>query len=412
MHPRDLPVVASIQGRITNGLPASVGQFPYQVGLSFSSSSGGWWCGGSIIDNSWVLTAAHCTSGASSVTINYGATVRTSPKLTQTVASSQFIQHASYNSIVLRNDISLIKTAAVSFTAEINKVDLPAIASSYSTYAGQKAIASGWGKTSDSATGVASTLQYEIFNVVSVETCQSTYGSLIASSKVICIATPNKVSTCNGDSGGPLVLESSKVLIGVTSFVSSDGCESGAPAGFTRVTSYLDWIKENSGVTNGNFIQHANYNSNTLANDISLIKIPSVSFTGYINKVQLPSIASSYSTYAGQSAIASGWGKTSDSGSVANYLQYLTFNIISVAECQKTYGSAVASSNVLCIATPNQKSTCQGDSGGPLVLASNKVLVGVTSFVSSSGCQSGLPSGFTRVTSYLAWIKTNSGISY
>ncbi|XP_064546279.1 serine protease 3-like [Drosophila montana] len=249
VHPRDLPAVPSIQGRITNGKTATEGQFPYQVGLSFSGSSGSWWCGGSIIDNQWVLTAAHCTSGASSVTIYYGALQRTNAKLTQTVSSSNFKQHTSYNSIVLSNDISLIQTPTVAFTAYINKIQLPAVASSYSTYAGEKATASGWGKTSDSATSVTNVLQYQTFDVVSVATCQATYGSLTASSKVICIATPNKSSTCNGDSGGPLVLESSGKLIGVTSFVSSSGCESGLPAGFTRVTSFLDWIKTNSGVS-------------------------------------------------------------------------------------------------------------------------------------------------------------------
>ncbi|TEU19413.1 serine protease, partial [Oenococcus oeni] len=224
------------------GKTATSGQFPYQVGLSFASTSGSWWCGGSIIDNTWVLTAAHCTSGASAVTIYYGATVRTSAQLVQTVSADNFVQHASYNSIVLRNDISLIKTPTVAFTALINKVELPAIAGTYSTYTGQQAIASGWGKTSDSATSVANTLQYEVFEVVSVSQCQNTYGSLVATNNVICVATPNKVSTCNGDSGGPLVLVSDSKLIGVTSFVSSAGCESGAPAGFTRVTSYLDWI--------------------------------------------------------------------------------------------------------------------------------------------------------------------------
>ncbi|XP_034133991.1 serine protease 1 isoform X2 [Drosophila guanche] len=249
VHPRDLPAVPSIEGRITNGQTASEGQFPYQVGLSFGSSSGSWWCGGSIIDNSWVLTAAHCTSGASDVTIYYGATVRTSAKLTQTVSSSQFVQHASYNSVVLRNDISLIKTPAVTFTSAINKVALPSIASSYSTYAGDTAVASGWGKTSDAASSVANTLQYSTFTVVTNSVCQSTYGSLIVTNGVICIATPNKVSTCNGDSGGPLVLKSSNLLIGVTSFVSSAGCESGAPAGFTRTTYYLDWIAEKTGIS-------------------------------------------------------------------------------------------------------------------------------------------------------------------
>ncbi|ALC43174.1 CG10477 [Drosophila busckii] len=249
MHPRDLPATASIEGRITNGKTAHEGQFPYQVGLSFSSSSGSWWCGGSLIDHQWVLTAAHCTSGASDVKMYFGATKRTSAKVIHSVQAFNFIQHAGYNSAVLRNDISLIKTIHVSYSADVRKVELPSLASSYSTYDNQKAIASGWGKTSDSAAGVASTLQYDTFTVVSVATCQSTYGSLVATSKVICIATPNKTSTCNGDSGGPLVLISDNKLIGVTSFVSSAGCESGAPAGFTRVTSYLDWINANSGVS-------------------------------------------------------------------------------------------------------------------------------------------------------------------
>ncbi|XP_043068692.1 serine protease 1-like [Drosophila bipectinata] len=246
VHPRERTFTPSIGGRITNGENAVADQFPYQVGLSFSASKGSWWCGGSIIANNFVLTAAHCTSGASSVVIYYGATVRTSPKFTQTVSSSDFIQHASYNSVVLRNDISLIKTPAVTFSSSVNKISLPAIASSYSTYVGQTAVASGWGLTSDTASAVAKNLQFVDLTVISNADCVKSFSSLIVTSRVICVATPNAHSTCQGDSGGPLALDGT--LIGITSFGSPDGCEVGSPAGFTRVTSYLDWIKENSGV--------------------------------------------------------------------------------------------------------------------------------------------------------------------
>ncbi|XP_016955937.1 serine protease 1-like [Drosophila biarmipes] len=247
VHPRDRTIVPSINGRITNGNNAVANQFPYQVGLSFTGSEGSWWCGGSIIDNSWVLTAAHCTSGASSVTIYYGATVRTSPQFTHTVSSKDFIQHVNYISLTVRNDISLIKTPAVTFSASINKIALPAIASSYSTYVGQTAVASGWGLTSDEATAVARDLQFTDLTVIENSVCQKAFSSLIVTSRVICVATPKGTSTCQGDSGGPLALDGT--LIGITSFGSPDGCEVGEPAAFTRVTSYLEWIKSNSGVS-------------------------------------------------------------------------------------------------------------------------------------------------------------------
>ncbi|XP_017071157.2 transmembrane protease serine 9-like [Drosophila eugracilis] len=524
--PRNRISTPSITGRITNGKNAVEDQFPYQVGLSFRGSGGSWWCGGSIIDNSWVLTAAHCTSGASSVTIYYGATVRTSPKLTQTVSSSNWIQHASYVSATLRNDISLIKTPSVTFTSSINKIAIPAIASSYSTYAGQVAVASGWGLTSDTSSSVAKDLQYADLTVITNSVCQAAYGSAVVTSRVICVDGVNRTSICSGDSGGPLALNN--VLIGVTSFGSIDGCEVGAPAGFTRVTSYLDWIKTNSGksfivrstinmkvfvvlvlaiasasagllpqippvhprdrittpsingrITNGknavadqfpyqvglsfigsqgswwcggsiidnswvltaahctsgassvtiyygatvrtspqfthtvsssNWIQHANYLSLTVRNDISLIKTPSVAFSASVNKIALPAIASRYSTYVGQTAVASGWGLTSDTASaVAKDLQYTDLTVIENSVCQKAFSSLIVTSRVICVATPKGTSTCQGDSGGPLAL--DGTLIGITSFGSPDGCEVGEPAAFTRVTSYLDWIKDNSGVS-
>jgi len=57
-------------------------------------------------------------------------------------------------------------------------------------------------------------------------------------------------------------------------------------------------------------------------------------------------------------------------------------------------------------------SVLQGDSGGPLVYLLNGVYnqVGIVSFGAAAGCQLGYPAGFTRVTSYLNWIESNTGI--
>jgi len=57
----------------------------------------------------------------------------------------------------------------------------------------------------------------------------------------------------------------------------------------------------------------------------------------------------------------------------------------------------------------------QGDSGGPLVyLESDGIYteVGIVSFGSSAGCTLGYPAAFTRVTSYLSWITSNTGVRF
>ncbi|XP_013114931.2 serine protease 1 [Stomoxys calcitrans] len=235
-------------GRITNGEPAVEDQFPYQVGLtlqkSIISSS---WCGGSLIGENWVLTAAHCTNGAMRVIVYLGSTERTNPKVSFTVEASNIRQHSGYNAQYLSNDISLIKIPTVAFSSSIQPVRLPAISSSHSTYAGDYAIASGWGRTSD-VSSVAADLNFVVFQVMSNSVCAGIYGTSVVTANTICVYTPDGKSTCQGDSGGPLVTVHNNLLIGITSFVSSAGCQSGAPAGFVRVTRYLEWIKANTGI--------------------------------------------------------------------------------------------------------------------------------------------------------------------
>ncbi|EDW94705.1 serine protease 1 [Drosophila yakuba] len=234
-------------GRITNGENARTDQFPYQVGLSLKIGSSSAWCGGSLIGNEWVLTAAHCTDGVDSVEVYLGSTVRSSPKVKHHVTKSDIIIHADWNSRTLRNDISLIRIPHVDYSSAIHNVELPKHESHYASYDGDEVIASGWGRTSDSTSAVAAHLQYAHMKVISNSECKRTYYSTIRDTN-ICVSTPAAVSTCNGDSGGPLVLASDKVQVGLTSFGSAAGCEKEYPAVFTRVTSYLDWIKEHTGI--------------------------------------------------------------------------------------------------------------------------------------------------------------------
>lgn len=155
---------------------------------------------------------------------------------------------------------------------------------------------------------------------------------------------------------------------------------------------------------------HEQYNANTLENDVALLRLPSAATGPEIAPIALaqPSVG----TLEGETVVASGFGRTSNQGSTSPNLMRVDLMAIPNEECQQSYGEIIVNST-LC-ATWDQEtgqsgqSTCQGDSGGPLSYNStdgSPVLVGVVSFVSSRGCDSGAPSGYARVTSFLEWIE-------
>jgi hypothetical protein len=91
---------------------------------------------------------------------------------------------------------------------------------------------------------VMSNHNYLTLNLIYVLQVAEEYYGGMDWSRIICIDTEGGTSTCNGDSGGPLMTAEGR-LTGVTSFGSIFGCEVGAPACFSAVPSYLDFINEN-----------------------------------------------------------------------------------------------------------------------------------------------------------------------
>uniref|UniRef100_A0A182Q4T8 Peptidase S1 domain-containing protein n=1 Tax=Anopheles farauti TaxID=69004 RepID=A0A182Q4T8_9DIPT len=241
--------------RIVNGVEALPGQFPYQIALLSNFGTGTGLCGGTVITNNYILTAAHCVVGATGVatggTAILGAHDRTNANepTQQRISFTQagISVHPGYDSSTIRNDIATVRlsTPAV-FNARVQPVQLPARSDSR-TYAGMEGTASGFGRTSDAQPATSPVVMFTRNPVLSNAQCNSFWSTALVQAQNICLDASGGRSPCNGDSGGPLTVQDNGSLeVGIASFVSAQGCASGAPSVWVRVSFFRDWIEQNS----------------------------------------------------------------------------------------------------------------------------------------------------------------------
>ncbi|XP_073351140.1 chymotrypsin-like protease CTRL-1 [Pagrus major] len=245
----DVCGTAPLNTKIVGGHTAAVGAWPWQVSLQVS---GRHVCGGSLINNQWVLTAAQCLTSPSPssyrVILGRDSLQYTSPNEVNSTVS-RVIGHPDYHAGILDNDIALVQLASsVTFTNYIRPVCLAADGSVFN--AGSSCWVTGWGRI-DNGTHLLlpERLQQVSTPIVSNEDCNDVYKTI--TDNMMCTGTSGGgTGTCFGDGGGPLVRKSNSKWIqgGVVSFVSSAGCAlPKIPSGYARVSRYQSWI--NSQIT-------------------------------------------------------------------------------------------------------------------------------------------------------------------
>jgi secreted trypsin-like serine protease len=234
-------VIKPSGGRIVGGIPTDIRDHPWQVALLTRRPDGTFLCGGSIIAEAWILTAAHCFGTAGS-----SATVRAKAGATNIMTEGvwtdgdRIIPHLQYQPNTQENDIALVRVRA-----RLNGSAIALAAASVMIPTGEVLEITGWGATTEGGAAVDSLRKAEV-RYVATETCNepSSYDGQIKAGMMCAGFQEGGTDTCQGDSGGPLVMapqSTDTALVGVTSF--GEGCAQPHKYGiYTRVSQYRSWI--------------------------------------------------------------------------------------------------------------------------------------------------------------------------
>lgn len=236
-----------INGRdVQNEQPWMVGLLLAEVDDLYNAQ----FCGGTLIAEEWVLTAAHCTFdldlspfAPADLDVVVGSRSLENGSGTR-VAIDRIIRHRDFDFPTYHNDIALLHLTEA--------VDLPTLA----LPTGETALVDetitakvmGWGLT-EAGMG-ATTLQQAELPIVAQETCAAFYANqhyTVADSMLCAGYQAGGVDACSGDSGGPLVVWDAETLTWVQAGVVSAGAGCAEPGYFglyTRVSSYTTWIAE------------------------------------------------------------------------------------------------------------------------------------------------------------------------
>ncbi|XP_037943012.1 venom protease-like, partial [Teleopsis dalmanni] len=247
-------------GRIVGGVEAPNGQWPWMAAIFLHGPKRTeFWCGGSLIGTKYILTAAHCTRdsrqkpfAARQFTVRLGdidLSTDNEPSAPVTFAVKEVRAHERFSRIGFYNDIAiLVLDKPVRKSKYVIPVCLPKgnRMPPKERLPGRRATVVGWGTTYYGGKESTTQRQAEL-PIWRNEDCDRSYFQPINENFVCAGYSDGGVDACQGDSGGPLMMryESHWVQLGVVSFGNKCG-EPGYPGVYTRVTQYLDWIRDHT----------------------------------------------------------------------------------------------------------------------------------------------------------------------
>lgn len=233
--------------RIVGGRPADPREWPWMAALLRKDSVQ--YCGGVLITDRHVLTAAHCVEKFKPRDIRVRLGEYDFSKTDETRALdfsvSEIRVHRDFDPVTYENDIAIIKIhRPTPFNSYIWPICLPPIDQTFENKIG---IVTGWG--TQYYGGPASTVLMEVaVPIWPQEKCTRSFTQRITGTTMCAGAYEGGRDACQGDSGGPLVHQLGNgrwVNVGIVSWGIRCG-EPGRPGIYTRVNFYLDWIFANA----------------------------------------------------------------------------------------------------------------------------------------------------------------------